>query len=208
MEDKLTKIINRYWVLFSHVPTSEEKMHHHIWKTLHKTEEALTTFSLLLRSKQTKPVCNYLENIFNNYQDDEPLLDYLKDLSHLLTWEFGYDELPDNLKERYAFAELLGPRGMVISDELILGLVLLAPNTYYPRHRHPNITETYICLYGSCSIDLQNQRNVLQKNDYLFVPKGNLHAIFSDKDNPCLLAYAWTSDAKTLKTNQMKLESY
>ena len=40
------------------------------------------------------------------------------------------------LRGKYAYAELVGPRGPVVSERLTLGLVLFGPRCTYPAHSH------------------------------------------------------------------------
>lgn len=59
--------------------------------------------------------------------------------------------MPPGLKRKYAYAELMGPRGPVVSERLILGLVLFGPKCTFPVHSHDGITESYVCLSGVVS---------------------------------------------------------
>ena len=79
------------------------------------------------------------------------LVDTIDRVQHQLAWRYGYDRVPRSLQGKYAFAELMGPKGPVVSERLILGLVLLAPGCTYPSHAHDGITESYICLSGTLS---------------------------------------------------------
>ncbi|MAI47812.1 MAG: hypothetical protein CBC34_017700 [Hyphomicrobiaceae bacterium TMED74] len=59
--------------------------------------------------------------------------------------------MPKHLSEKFAYAEIVGPHGPVISHRLILGLLLFAPGCVYPAHSYDGITESYFCLSGSVS---------------------------------------------------------
>ena len=45
----------------------------------------------------------------------------------------------------------MGLQGPIQAEGLILGLVLFAPGTTYPQHRHDEIEESYISLSGAWS---------------------------------------------------------
>ena len=68
-----------------------------------------------------------------------------------LTWEFGYERVPKGLERKYAYCEILGPKGPVKADTLILGFVLFAPGTTYPQHSHKDIEESYVSIAGAWS---------------------------------------------------------
>jgi len=59
-----------------------------------------------------------------------------------LTWEYGYERVPPHLVGKYAYCEILGPRGPVTSDKLTLGVVLFAPRPTYPQHSPRAIQES------------------------------------------------------------------
>ena len=105
-----------------------------------------------------------------------------------LTWEYVYQKVPRELAKSYAYCEMMGPQGPIQAEGLILGLVLFAPGTTYPQHRHDEIEESYISLAGAWS-----------ENDNAFYAPGSLilnrstqhHRITVGIREPCLLAYAW-----------------
>lgn len=70
------------------------------------------------------------------------LSDSLRRISDRLTWEHGYEKVPRGLVKKYGYCEIVGPKGPVVSDRVILGLVLFAPETVYPQHHHRGIQES------------------------------------------------------------------
>ena len=105
-----------------------------------------------------------------------------------LVWQYGYEKVPRGLERKYAYAELAGPTGPVMTDEVILGLVLFAPGCTYPAHAHDGISESYICLSGAVS-----------ENDQGVYAPGSLVA----EHNPSLLCYAWVGDQEKLANQKM-----
>ena len=75
----------------------------------------------------------------------------LERVSALLSWEYGYERVPKALARKYAYCEILGPRGPIRTGHLVLGFVLFAPNTTYPQHSHRDIEESYISVAGAWS---------------------------------------------------------
>src|SRR5271166_4949430 len=55
-----------------------------------------------------------------------------------LAWHqsYGRDEASAGFVENYGWTEILGPRGLGVGGKITCGLLLLGPNTLYPRHRH------------------------------------------------------------------------
>ena len=117
-----------------------------------------------------------------------------------LSWQFGYDKVPKGLENRYAYAEIAGPGGPVLSDRVILGLVLFAPGCVYPAHAHDGITESYICLSGAVS---ENHQGVYEPGSLIFNPPGHMHRITVSDKEPSLLAYAWVGPAEKLREQKM-----
>lgn len=118
-----------------------------------------------------------------------------------LTWEWGYARIGKELAQRYAYSELLGPRGPVVAEGLILGLVLFAPGTTYPQHSHKEIEESYISLSGAWS---ENDAAVYAPGSLILNGSGQEHRITVGDRAPCLLAYAWTGPPERLAEPGMK----
>lgn len=121
-----------------------------------------------------------------------------------LTWEYGYDRVPKSLAQKYAYCEVLGPRGPVQSDRLVLGFVLFAPRTTYPQHSHDEIEESYISIAGAWS---ENDVAVHSPGSLIFNRPGHEHRITTADHEPCLLAYAWVGPETRLTEPGMKLSS-
>jgi quercetin dioxygenase-like cupin family protein len=48
----------------------------------------------------------------------------------------------------YAYADLVGPRGLIAADRVAMGLLILGPGRLYPDHNHP-AAELYHVLAGT-----------------------------------------------------------
>lgn len=121
-------------------------------------------------------------------------------VSETLSWQYGYEKVPAGLVQNYAYAEIAGPQGPVVTTEIILGVVLFAPSCTYPAHAHRGITESYVCLSGAVS---ENHQGVYVPGSMIFNPPDHLHRITVGDREPALLAYAWLGDASDLADQKM-----
>lgn len=169
------------------------------------------TLSLILKSNppvaprkpESKPVVAHLGRALD-LAVTGPLAGMSRTIERLtedLTWEWGYDRISKDLARRYAYCDLLGPRGPVVDGRLILGLVLFAPGTTYPQHSHPGIEESYISLGGAWS---ENDTAVYAPGSLILNRPGDEHRITIGDREPCLLAYAWLGAPDRLAQPDMK----
>lgn len=121
-------------------------------------------------------------------------------ISDHLVWQYGYEKVPRGLKNKYAYAQLCGPSGPIVSEEVILGLVLFAPGCTYPAHAHDGITESYICLSGAVS---ENHQGVYAPGSLIFNPPNQHHRITVSDREPALMAYAWIGPPEKLLNQKM-----
>ena len=121
-------------------------------------------------------------------------------VSHALVWRQGYRSMPGKLRDKYAYAEFLGPNGPVMADDLVLGCVLFAPGTIYPSHAHKGVTESYICLSGAMS---QNNVAVYTPGSMILNTPDFDHKITSCALEPTLLLYAWVGAPEDLANQEM-----
>ncbi len=150
----------------------------------------------------TKPVVSHLTRALNNgrLERHAPFIRAIEAIQHRLTWQFGYEKVPRGLEKKYAYAELAGPTGPVLTDDVILGLVLFAPSCTYPAHAHDGITESYVCLSGAVS---ENDQGVYAPGSLIFNPPEHLHRITVGDNNPALLFYAWHGSREKLREQKM-----
>ncbi|ETX29332.1 dimethylsulfonioproprionate lyase family protein [Roseivivax isoporae] len=161
---------------------------------------------LAVRAAEAKPVTAHLARALDVGERGamQGMARALREVRTLLTWEYGYERVPPALARKYAFCEVLGPRGPVQSDRLILGFVLFAPATTYPQHSHKKIEESYISVAGAWS---ENNAAVYAPGSLILNRPGDEHRITTGDLEPCLLAYAWTGEPDALGAPGMKLSS-
>ncbi len=149
-----------------------------------------------------KPVTAHLRRALDEGRQTvmAPMVRALDAVSAELSWQYGYEKVPRGLQNKYAYAEVAGMNGPILTDDLILGVVLFAPNCTYPAHAHQGITESYICLSGAVS---ENHQGVYVPGSMIFNPPDHLHRITVSNREPALLAYAWMGDKADLHNQKM-----
>ena len=201
-------ILKEYLSLYQTVASnlnSKSKEKDHAQEVITKIKAKKNDFNLSgLQTAVNKPVCDYLEQVLKTEKscDQAAILSLLAQITEDLVWEYGYDDLPEELKAKYAYAEILGPQGPILGDDLILGLVLLGPNCIYPEHSHQDIAESYLVLNASVTI---NSEQSCTSGDFIYNEPGEKHELATASE-PCLLAYAWSAKAKILKSNQLEFD--
>jgi quercetin dioxygenase-like cupin family protein len=79
----------------------------------------------------------------------QTLVEAVTDLAGALPWGQNYSasDFGAAFQARYGFMELIGPRGPFAADDVACGLLMFAPDTEYPQHRH-EAEEIYVVLAG------------------------------------------------------------
>lgn len=158
--------------------------------------------SLSLGAGVQKPVTGHLRRALDEgrVERHSNIIRSIEAVQASIDWQYGYEKVPRGLKDKYAYAELCGPSGPVISEEVILGLVLFAPDCTYPSHAHDGITESYVCLSGAVS---ENHQGVYAPGSMIFNPPGQQHRITVSNREPALMAYAWVGPKDKLADQKM-----
>ena len=148
------------------------------------------------------PACRHFSRAIDRglTHSTAPLLRAIERIRGQLYWEYGYPKVPPGLKNKFAFSVITGPEGPILSKELILGLVLFAPGTTYPTHKHQGITESYFCLSGSIS---ENDVGVYVPGSLILNPPEHRHRITTSAQDPSLLAYAWVGAPEKLAEQKL-----
>lgn len=149
-----------------------------------------------------KPVTAHLKRALDEGRGDRmgSMIRALESVQADLSWQYGYERVPKGLLDSYAYAEVTGPQGPVVTEEIILGIVLFGPGCTYPAHAHRGITESYVCLSGAVS---ENHQGVYVPGSMIFNPPEHLHRITVGVNEPALLAYAWIGSREDLIDQKM-----
>ncbi len=158
---------------------------------------------IIERVTETKPAAAHLSRAVDRGLGGymAPTVRALGNITPGLTWLHGYDKMPAGLSQKFAYAELAGPHGPIVSTELILGLVVFAPKCTYPAHAHEGLTESYYILSGAVS---ENDAGVSGIGSMIFNPPGHVHRITVDDSEPALLSYVWMGPPHLLREQKMK----
>lgn len=161
---------------------------------------------MMMPEPATKPVVAHFARALD-IGSDNAVSGFSRAISHVagqLSWAYGYERVPRALARKYAYCEVLGPRGPVAATSLVLGIVLFAPNTTYPQHSHKDIEESYVSVAGAWS---ENDAAVYAPGSLILNRSEQPHRITTGTLEPCLLAYAWTGPQQRLVEPEMKFSS-
>ncbi|MBF8435628.1 hypothetical protein I0Q91_00920 [Halanaerobiaceae bacterium Z-7014] len=203
MKNDWEALLVNYLRLYQNFNLNENhKYYEHLKTTIIEMENLLENLEIDPNSKKpmSKPVCRYLNSIIDRSLYVFPSLGYnIREIMQGLHWEHGYEELPQELADNYAYAEIASPEGPIKSQELILGMVLLGPNCNYPEHKHEKIEESYIVISGDI---IHNGNAVFPPGGLIFNEEGKNHQLVTS-DKGALLIYSWTAKKDVLENFEM-----
>jgi hypothetical protein len=151
---------------------------------------------------QTLPVCRHWEGALARVQPAEVILlaAALRALTPYLAWRQnpGYtaDRVGIRFLDNYGYAELVGPAGLLLSDRVAAGVLLLGPDTTYPPHSHPAV-EHYLPLSGTALWGVGGSPPSPRPPGWLIHhPSGVPHEMRTGAE-PLLALYLWQGDLDT-----------
>ncbi|MFW5737264.1 MAG: dimethylsulfonioproprionate lyase family protein [Halanaerobium sp.] len=177
----------------------------HLKFVVEEFEKLKEVFEIVETKSETKPVVSYLSQIKpeNRTADYKRIVKILKELSEKLFWRYGYQNPSQEMVEKYAYTEVIGPEGPIYSEEMIIGFVLLAPDFYYPKHKHSQIEESYLFLNNKTFYN----KAILVEGSFILNETGKIHELKSSAEKPTLILYSWIKKGKgSLKNYQLNLE--
>lgn len=124
----------------------------------------------------------------------QPLLEVLASSLPNLPWKYNYslrEDMPD-LGLKMAWGEIIGPEAPYRCDHFCFGFTLIAPNSFYPAHRHPAI-ELYYVLSGTAQWMLEGKTMLHKPGTFVLHPSNAVHAMRTG-DEPLLAMYTWSGD--------------
>ncbi|WP_145407630.1 dimethylsulfonioproprionate lyase family protein [Paenibacillus xylanexedens] len=153
-----------------------------------------------LPSPQGSPVTKYLD-IALSLGDTGPessLAAAIRPLAPFLHWTFGYPPHPlhPNLESQVSFTQIIGPDDLGMADHLLIGLTLLAPETFYPAHVHPAV-EIYIPIGGVGIWSKGNEQPTAKAPGTMILHQSGIVHTTESKLDPVLALYIWRGDLIT-----------
>ncbi|UCH75051.1 MAG: cupin domain-containing protein, partial [Rhodospirillales bacterium] len=124
----------------------------------------------------------------------QALVERIAAAADTLPWGQNYDasDFGAAFQARYGFMELIGPRGPLAASEIACGLLLFAPETEYPQHRH-EAEELYVVLAGRAEWRAGDESYaVAPPGAVLHRPSWIPHAMRMGAE-PMLALYLWRS---------------
>lgn len=197
-------LLQEYYELYRYLPSGGSDRigahQRHVREALNRVLKANPV--IRTQTPAQKPVTAHLKRALDEGRGDRmaSMIRALESVQPDLSWQYGYEKVPKGLLGSYAYAEVIGPSGPVVSEEIILGVVLFAPGCTYPAHAHRGITESYVCLSGAVS---ENHQGVYVPGSMIFNPPEHLHRITVGINEPALLAYAWMGARQNLVEQKM-----
>jgi hypothetical protein len=124
--------------------------------------------------------------------DRDPLVEALERLSPFLAWNTR-GVLTDSSATNRAYVELLGPDGMLQTDEIRLGVYWHDRHTFYPRHRHEAV-ELYHVVSGTALWQHVSEEWVPRPPDSFVLHQSNEDHATKTLDQPLLALWSWLGD--------------
>ncbi len=117
------------------------------------------------------------------------------DLAPQLPWTDGGFALPDGIRGRNAYAELIGPEGPFLCQRCRFGFYLQAPDCLYPAHSHA-AEEFYLILSGSAEWRLDGAEPFIPPVPGLVHHRPWQKHEMSTRRFPLLAMWAWIGDIR------------
>jgi len=138
------------------------------------------------------PVLQHLESItLPRLEADYDSL--VSNLAPQLPWTDGNFALPDEIRGRNAFAELVGPEGPFLCQHCRFGFYLQAPDCLYPAHSHA-AEEFYLILSGSAEWRLDGAEPFIPSVPGLVHHRPWQKHEMGTRRFPLLAMWAWVGD--------------
>ncbi len=143
------------------------------------------------------PVCRFWPRVLAGGGE---LVDPLDELSPHLRWvqNPNYVAAPPSADflENYGYAVLAGPGGLVATDSLAMGILLLGPRTHYPTHRHPAV-EIYVVAAGEAEWSKGESAWRREPPGGVIRHETMMPHATRTLDEPLLAVYVWRGDLMT-----------
>jgi hypothetical protein len=150
---------------------------------------------------QDKPVVRFMPDLLQMMAPASPqfasaLGATYTNLCWLQSSSYTDDILGEGFGENYAWAELIGPKGVIPGNDFTMGILLLGPHLHYLDHYHP-APELYLPLTsGSHWKKGESAFIERRQGEVIWHPSMMIHATKTFAE-PLLAIYVWTRDIAT-----------
>lgn len=140
----------------------------------------------------------------DDLEPSTPAVSAVRAAASSLRWRQNASYTDATFLRRYAYCELVGPVGHAVDHTYSVGLLYLAPGTFYPAHSHP-AEEAYHVLAGDgewwqgdaarsvAPTDAQDSTATRTPGMRVLHPSGVAHAMRSGS-TPLLALYIWRGE--------------
>ena len=157
--------------------------------------EQIDTYDIREIEASKSPSCTYLDVALNHIPKDLSPLDVLmRSISKKLVWREASRGVPDFFKGGYAFAEIIGEQGLIVSENIRIGLFLQKPQVNYPLHAH-EAEELYIILSGNARWKIDDKMFNVIPGTIIKHQSCQDHATFTEEETLFAL-WIWTGKIK------------
>ncbi|MEM8872287.1 MAG: dimethylsulfonioproprionate lyase family protein, partial [Pseudomonadota bacterium] len=124
-------LLREFYQLYRDMPTGgSEKIRAHLRsarEAISRTEREKPSMRWIEPTQM--PVTAHLKRALDRGRMDrlEGTIRAIESVQPQLSFQLGYEKVPRGLENRYAYAELAGPNGPIVTPHVILGIVLFAP---------------------------------------------------------------------------------
>jgi hypothetical protein len=112
-----------------------------------------------------------------------------------LPWMQGTMKMPDSFKDRFAYVELAGPRGMIANSDISFGLYLQQRDTVYPNHWH-SAMEDYLVVSGTARWQVGDKEFVAHAPGAHIAHASNQPHATTTQQDPLLALWFWQGDIR------------
>ncbi|WP_158085769.1 dimethylsulfonioproprionate lyase family protein [Henriciella aquimarina] len=128
----------------------------------------------------------------------DDIVDPLEQIKAQIPWTPGYSdpELGEAFAENFAYAEIVGPGGLLRTNDYSAGLTLFAPGTLYEWHNHPAVELYLVLCQGSTWALHQPPFEAKAPGEVVLHPSNAEHAMTSG-DQPFLAPWLWLGDVQS-----------
>ena len=157
--------------------------------------EQIETYDVREIEASKSPSCAYLDGCLKNISKDFSPIDVLmRSISEKLVWQEASRGVPDFFKGGYAFAEIIGEKGLIVSEKIRIGLFLQKPQVNYPLHAH-EAEELYIILSGNARWKIDDKMFNVIPGTIIKHQSCQYHATFTEEETLFAL-WIWTGKIK------------